>query len=132
MTDTAPEYAFEGEIRSPIAFTYTSIRQQRQAFLVYRYTPNWTFWSPSTGLLTTAPTKIEYALSVRISTAQAKAAGLGMGPIRLPVLDLQAALTAHLTMRDTIEFVIDVDVRRRDGIARRANGVPGPTPDNWL
>jgi hypothetical protein len=132
MTPPAPEYAFEGEIRSPIAFTYTSIRQQRQAYLVYRYTPSWTFWSPSTGFLTTAPTRIEYTLSVRISAAQAKAAGLGKGPIWLPAPDLQAALTAHPTMRDTIEFVIDVDVRRRDGIARRANGVPGPTPDNWL
>jgi hypothetical protein len=132
MTDTAPEYAFEGEIRSPIAFTYTSIRQQRQAVLVYRYTPHWTYWSPSTGLLTTAPTRIEYALSVRISAAQAKAAGLGKGPIRLPVLDLQAALTAHPTMRDMIECLVDIDVRRRDGIARRANDIPGPTPDNWL
>ena len=132
MTLAAPEYAFEGEIRSPIAFTYTSIRQQRQAFLTYRYTPFWTFWSPTTGLLTTAPTQIEYALSVRISAAQAKAAGLGKEPIRLSVPDLQAALIAHPTMRDTIEFVIAVDARRRDGIARRANGVPGPTPDNWL
>jgi hypothetical protein len=35
-------------------------------------------------------------------------------------------------MRDTIECLIDIDVRRRDGIARRTNGIPGPTPDNWL
>jgi hypothetical protein len=132
MTDTAPEYAFEGEIRSPIAFTYAHIRQQRQAFLVYRYTPHWTFWSASTGLLTTAPTKIEYALSVRISAVQAKAAGLGKGPIQIPIPDLQRILTTHPTMRDTIECLIDIDVRRRDGIARRANGVPGLTPDNWL
>ena len=132
MTAPAPEYAFEGEIRSPIAFTYAHVRQQRQALLFYRYTPHWTFWSPSTGLLTTALTKIEYALSVRVSAVQAKAIGLGKGPIRLPVPDLQAALTAHPTMRDTIECLIDIDVRRRDGIARRTNGIPGPTPDNWL
>jgi hypothetical protein len=132
MTLVAPEYAFEGKIRSPIAFTYTSIRQQRQALLFYRYTPHWTFWSPITGLLTTAPTRIEYALSVCISAAQAKAIGLGKGPIQLPVPDLQRILTAHPTMRDMIECLVDIDVRRRDGIARRANDIPGHTPDNWL
>jgi len=128
----APDYAFEGEIRSPIAFTYVALRQKRQAFLTYRYTPHWTFWNPSTGVLTTAPTQIDYAVSVRISGVQAKALGLGKKPLRLPVPDLQRVLTAHPAMRAAIESVIDIDVRRRDGAARRANGIPGPTPDDWL
>jgi hypothetical protein len=132
MTEPAPEYAFEGEIEAPLALTLFGKRQVRRAFIAYLCTPHWPFWDPTTGLLTVLPTKIAYRLRIRIPKGQAAAAGLGSKPIHLETLDLLAILTAQPGMRDLIEHMIEVDVRRRDGIARRENGVAGPMPDDWL
>jgi hypothetical protein len=132
MTDPAPEYAFEGEIEAPLALTLLGKRQVRRAFIAYHYTPHWPFWDPATGVLTGLPTKIAYQLRIRIPRGQASAAGLGNKPVHLETLDLLAVLTAQPGMRDLIEHMIEVDVRRRDGIARRENDVAGSMPDDWL
>jgi hypothetical protein len=128
----APEYAFEGEIEAPLALTLFGKRQVRRAFISYLCTPHWPFWDPTTGLLAALPTKIAYQLRIRIPKGQAAAAGLGSKPVQLETLDLLAVLTAQPGMRDLIEHMIEVDVRRRDGIARRENDVAGPMPDDWL
>lgn len=132
MTDPAPEYAFEGEIEAPVALTLFSKRQVRRSFIIYRYTPHWPFWNPATGVLTALPTKITYRLRIRIPKGQASAAGLGKAPVLFETPDLLTVLTAQQGMRDAIEHMIEVDVRRRDGIARRENDVAGPMPDDWL
>ena len=132
MTAPAPEYAFEGEIEAPLALTLFGKRQVRRAFIAYSFTPHWSFWDPASGILTALPPRIAYRLRIRIPKGQASAAGLGNAPAHLETLDLLTVLTAQPGMRDLIEHMIEVDVRRRDGIARRENDVAGPMPDDWL
>jgi len=121
-----------GEIALPLAITCLYVRQARRGFVAYRYTPRWPYYHVSSGLKRLDPPILDYALGLVLPARQARFMGIGTGPVRVDLPGLLAVMRAHPAMRAAVECAIDRDVRRRDGAARRAHGLTGPMPDDWL
>ncbi len=125
-------FAFRGEVDVPLAVTCLLVRQARRGYVAYSCTPRWAYYDVATGQRQFRTPQMVYALGLRLTGAQARRLGLGTKPVRVPLPELLRVLLLQPATKAAIECAVENDVRRRDGEALRANGVPPPWPDNWL
>ena len=124
--------AFVGEIALPLEIRCLYVRQARRGFIAYRYTPRWPYYHVSSGLIRHGTSVLYYEFGLILPARQARFMGIGTKPARIDLPGLLGVMRAHPAMRAAVECAIDNDVRRRDGAVRRAHGLAGQMPDDWL